>query len=183
MRTRQELKQRIAIQLKDKYDYTDILGVKCSCQPPEKPGRGLFNYNGEALEMQLMRFAPGLEQEERIQRLKAEVEALTLKNQGYRGARKLAKIRTDQEYEEFLAGFAANRLPLGYEVKTSKPVALPLKQFNQLSLYFSEKASAALIFKNLITYAKKENMVVAFLKAGEGKLSGGAEASGGCKDF
>lgn len=115
--------------------------------------------------MQLMRFAPGLEQEERIQRLKAEVEALTLKNQGYRGARKLAKIRTDQEYEEFLAGFAANRLPLGYEVKTSKPVALPLKQFNQLSLYFSEKASAALIFKNLITYAKKENMVVAFLKA------------------
>lgn len=165
MRTRQELKQRIAIQLKDKYDYTDILGVKCSCQPPEKPGRGLFNYNGEALEMQLMRFAPGLEQEERIQRLKAEVEALTLKNQGYRGARKLAKIRTDQEYEEFLAGFAANRLPLGYEVKTSKPVALPLKQFNQLSLYFSEKALAALIFKNLITYAKKENMVVAFLKA------------------
>ena len=165
MRTRQELKQRIAIQLKDKYDYTDILGVKCSCQPPEKPGRGLFNYNGEALELPLMRFAPGLEQEERIQRLKAEVEALTLKNQGYRGARKLAKIRTDQEYEEFLAGFAANRLPLGYEVKTSKPVALPLKQFNQLSLYFSEKASAALIFKNLITYAKKENMVVAFLKA------------------
>lgn len=79
MRTRQELKQRIAIQLKDKYDYTDILGVKCSCQPPEKPGRGLFNYNGEALEMQLIRFAPGLEQEERIQRLKAEVEALTLK--------------------------------------------------------------------------------------------------------
>ena len=38
------------------------------------------------------------------------------------------------EYEEFLAGFAANRLPLGYEVKTSKPVALPLKQFNQLSM-------------------------------------------------
>lgn len=76
-----------------------------------------------------------------------------------------------------------NRLPLGYEVKTSKPVALPLKQFNQLSLYFSEKASAALIFKNLITYAKKENMVVAFLKAAKESCLEELKASGGCKDF
>lgn len=63
MRTRQELKARIALRLKDKYDYTDILGVKCTCLPPEKPGRGLFSHRGEALEMQLARFAP-----ERIRR-------------------------------------------------------------------------------------------------------------------
>ena len=68
MRTRQELKARIALRLKDKYDYTDILGVKCTCLPPEKPGRGLFSHRGEALEMQLARFAPELDQEERIQK-------------------------------------------------------------------------------------------------------------------
>lgn len=164
MRTRQELKARIALRLKDKYDYTDILGVKCTCLPPEKPGRGLFSHRGEALEMQLARFAPELDQEERIQKLKEEVNDLAGRNQKYQAAKKLAKIQVDQEYEDFLAGFAGSRFPLGYEVKTSRPIALPLKQFNQLSLYFSDKMAAVPILKNLVTYAKAENMVVAFLK-------------------
>lgn len=164
MRTRQEFKQRIALQLKDKYDYTDILGVKCSYRPPEKPGRGIFNYEGTLLEMQLAMFMPDLDSTERIGTLKEKVEELIHKYKDYEPARQLAQIRTDQKYEEFMNGFAKNRLPLGYEAKTSKAIALPLKQFNRLSLYFGDRTAVVPVVRNLISYAKRENMVIAFLK-------------------
>ena len=164
MRTRQEFKQRIALQLRDRYEYTDILNVKCMYMPPELPGRGIYSYEGRPLEMQLAMFAPDLDQKERTRVLKCEVERLICKNQKFEKARQIVKIKEGQTYDEFMMIFEKNRLPLGYDVNTSKAVSLPLKQFEQLSMYFSEKNTAAVVFQNIKKYAETEEMVLTLLK-------------------
>lgn len=164
MRTRQEFSQKIALKMRDKYDYTDMLGAKVTYQPIDKPGCGLYNYEGKPLEMHLAMFRPELEQKKRVQKLKEQIAELTEKYGLFQPARKLAVMKPNQEYEEFMEIFTRNRIPLGYDLKSFKPVALPFKQFSQLSLYFSNDMATKAVLKNLITVAQKEEMIPIFVK-------------------
>ena len=163
-RIRQELPVRVVLHMKDRYDYSDALEHRVMYTPPDRPGRGLFLYADEPLEMQLAMFAPGQEQKERTAMLKKSVEQLCQTYASYPAARRIQVISEKQTYESFAGGFRAGRFPLGYHLKNGAPAALPMKQFSMLSLYFGNPDSVCPVLDNFLHIAEKEDMVVVFLK-------------------
>lgn len=168
MRVKQEFSGRIGLGLKDKYEYAEMLNCRVTYLPPEVAGRGLYNYEGRPLELQLAMYRPEEEDRERLQDLKEEIESLCRKYSGYPRAKHLPEISPLETYEEFAQRFQGNRIPLGYALKGGAQVALPLKQFSGLSLYFGNPESAAPVLDNLIYGAKREGMGVVFLMRREG---------------
>ncbi len=155
---RQELGTRIALHLKDKYDYSEILGCRSSYVPPEIPGRGLCKCNDRALEFQgaLIRKKPN--DQERISCIKETVAALVKKYGSISDAQRMTVVKEDALYEEFAAQFRKSRIPLGYSKSSRKPVALPLKQFSLLSVYFGNPTGTVALMNNLLHAFARENM-------------------------
>ena len=168
LRFRQELTERIAIHMKDKYDYGELVGCRVSYIPPDLPGRGLYAYKGIPLEMQLSMEAPKLQGAERTRHLKDKIQALCARYEGIIGAKRIPVISESETYEAFCRKFQGLRIPLGYEKKTGQAIALPLKQFGLLSLYFGNPQGVAPVFDHFLYAAKRENMAVLFARRREG---------------
>ena len=164
MRFKQELIDRISLHLRDKYDFADAVGKRCTYLPPDKPGRGLCVYNENPLEMQLAMFAADKEDKDRIPALKQRIEELRVRYAGAPTAQRLRTLDYTQKYEDFAANFKANRLPLGYALPEGAETALPLKQFSMLSLYFGNPESSVPIMDNFLFAAKREGASVLFMK-------------------
>lgn len=161
---RTELGEHICLSLKDKYDYSDLLGSKAAFMPPEQPGRGLCRCEDRALEYQAAILYADEDEKGRIMRIKEWVQGVCKKYGVLKGAQSLSVTDMDSEFIPFADQFEKGRFPLGFANDTAKPVALPLKQFSLLSLYFGNPAGAVPILNNLLYCAEREKMEVWVIK-------------------
>ncbi|WP_300079900.1 type VII secretion protein EssC [uncultured Thomasclavelia sp.] len=164
LKIKQELIDRITFHLKDKYEYGDALGSRCSYLPPEIQGRGMICFQEEVLEWQAGIYMPGKDEEERLSCLKNEIMEIAKTCQNESKARLFIKIPEDEEYESFAEQFEVGRIPLGYLLTDVKPIALPFRQFSKLAIYFGNKKGKEKILKQFLYIAYKENMDIKIVK-------------------
>lgn len=157
-RIRTELPARICLHVKDKYDYNELLGCKVSYLPPELPGRGLYKTDERALEFQGSLIQAAEDDKGRTAYVKSTVEALCSYYKGKAEARHMPVISENATYQDFCRQFSRGRIPLGYSRQNNKPVALPLKQFSALSLYFGNPLGIKPVIENFIYAAAREDM-------------------------
>ena len=167
MRVRQELGDRIVFQMKDKYEYTDALGCRCSYYPPSHPGRGLYCVDGRPLEFQAIMYWPNLTGAERSQKIKDYSQDLIGLNKESTKARKIPSLSASRCYEDFLDRTTVNRIPLGYTINNPRAIVLPLKQFSKLQLYFGNPKSVVPVLENLLRAVEREQMDVTIIKRNE----------------
>lgn len=170
LRVKQELLDRITFHMKDKYDYSEALSLKCQYTPPDIPGRGMVVYEEEALEWQAAMYMPEIDDEERLSCLKKELQTLSVSYQNGIRAKSFVKIPEDEEYEIFAKQFPLGRIPLGYSLLDVKPVALPLRQFSKLAVYFGNLKSQDKVLKNFLYIAQREMMDIRIVKKKSGSV-------------
>lgn len=166
-KTKQAISERIALERKDKYDYTDVLNIRCNYTPAKNPGRGLAVYNERPLEFQTCRVLFEDDGQDDIGYFKQKVDAICEKYIECKPARRLPSFDKEQSYQEFSSMFEKGRIPLGYSLITMKPVALPIKQFAMLSVYLGNHQGTRKIFNNFICAADKNDMRVYIVKRRE----------------
>lgn len=163
-KTRQEIDCKIALQGKDKYDYSDILDHRTSVAIPQVKGRGACVINGDVYEFHTSMFFVNLSEQERVQRLKEKTDEITAKYTTSNQIKKLPMIDGDETYGSFCNKFDGERIPLGYSLKDMKPVAVPLKQLHSMSLYFGNTDGIKPVFKNIILAAEFNKMNLFIVK-------------------
>lgn len=166
-RVKQELGNRICLHMKDRFDYSEGLGGRCTYEPPEYPGRGLYNFGGTLLEFQAARYCTELKEQERLQALKTELEKLSIRYKDETAAKKFPVISESETYQEFIRGMKPGRIPLGYSLKDAKKIALPFRQFSMLSLYFGNTEAVLPVLSNFIYAAVREKMNISIVKRSE----------------
>ncbi len=168
-RTKQELGGRIALTLKEKYDYGELLVGKCEYVPDKKPGRGMINLDGRLLEFQAATIWDS-ESDDSVdnETLRKIVMDAVCESPDKITAKKLPVLQEGQEYIDFCSMFEKGRIPLGYSLKDIKPVALPLKQMDMLSVYMGCNIGRRSIFDNMIYAARMNDMRIIVLKSESG---------------
>lgn len=163
-RIKQELPQRIALQLKDRYEYDDVLGVRNKCLPEQRAGRGMVVQEKDGLALQLCMERPWDTAEQRYQIYRERIEKSKEKGD-YRWRKTFPHLDETETYEDFCKRFQSGRIPLGYNLKTMKPVALPLRQFSTLPVYFGNPLGVEDIFGNILDVAEQQGMEIHLLEA------------------
>ncbi len=166
-KTRQEIDYRLALQAKDKYEYSDILDCKCAITAPQVSGRGIAVFDGTPLECHVAVLHVTDDAQTRAAKLTAHIEEIASRYAGKRASRILPMADANEEYETFLSGFAAGRIPLGYSLTDMKPVALPFRQLLCMPVYFGNPIGTKPIWENLFAAAAKSRADIVFLKRAE----------------
>lgn len=163
-KTRQEIDYRIALQAKDKYEYSDILDVRTNYTIPEIAGRGMCKYGDGVLEYHVAVTDAFEDEQERTKKLKSRLTEICNKYKEYTAAMALPMAEGNEKYEDFCSYFDKERFPLGYHLKDMKKVALPFQQMSCLSLYFGNSLGIKPVFSNFICAAERENMEIVVMK-------------------
>ncbi len=177
-KAKQEMDTRFAMQMKDKYEFTDALNnVRCSYIPPSVAGRGLCLYDGRPLEYQVAILNP---EDSAQERNAAILEAAKEAAQRYKDdtpAKSLQIVDEKQEYEAFCADIPKGRIPLGYSLKDARKVSIPLKQAYCLSLYFGNPTGRKKLFSNFVYAFRREGgRIIVVPKTAGSVLTGGEGA-------
>lgn len=159
-----ELNDRLSLHMKDKYEYGDVLNTRVEYCPPESPGRGLCVVDERSLEFQAAMFLTRQEASDSTANLQKEFEEISRKYADCSIAQKLPVIDVSADYRDFCNQFNRGRLPIGFSVTTNKPVALPLKQFSTLGVYFGRSTSRLPILTNLVTGLLREKPKLIIVK-------------------
>lgn len=150
-----EFFERIALQHKERYEYTETLSVHIPGEIGHNPGRGFRVYDGRALETQYARLRPEINGLERPKMIRNLINKLKEKYPGKYQIQRIPEIPANQEYAEFYELFQGDKLPLGYHVKDCKPIALPYKQFSMLTLFFGGEKARRPVISNAIYALEK----------------------------
>ncbi len=175
-KTKQEIKTRFALEMKDKYAYQELLNYKCIMMPALTPGRGMMAMDETLLEFQT---AVVCEEGRMLDEdaLRQSIGDICEKYKGGSTARRLPMLDFNEEYIDFCRCFRPGRIPLGYSLKEIKPVALPFKQMSKLSLYFGNENGKEPVWNNLISAANFNDMDVYIIKKEMGSVFGYIEES------
>lgn len=162
---KQEMSQRIAFSLPDKYDYADFLGSKGFYVPADKKGRGLICDEGRLLE-----FQAGVISEDKtgfvdLAVISKLIERIGKENTSTYKVKRMNKVEEGIKYSEFCQLFEKKRIPIGYALGNAKPVAIPLKQLSGLSVYFGKNSNPSIVLENLLMSFKAEGMEISFVKS------------------
>ncbi len=164
-KAKMEMDYTIALWAKDRYDYTDILGTRTMLTAPQIQGRGVCVIDGRSMEYHTAMPDAELEEVERTAKLHERLEELSRRYEGLPHAPGLPEIDESMEYTDFCKGFAPMRIPLGFNRKTAARVAIPLVQFNHMSLYFGNPKEVKPVLSNLFYAAKRENMRLIIIRS------------------
>lgn len=163
-RARQEINYRIALQLKDKYTYADVLGSRCDCTPASITGRGMCVCDGRMLEFQTAIPFSNSSEIERTPLIANQLATIVQNNKSLSTAKRIPVIDPEENYEMFCRDISTGRIPLGYDLCKIKPVSIPFAQLFSMAIYFGNERAAALIFENLIFAAVKNEMDLILVK-------------------
>lgn len=156
MRSKQEVIDRIALQMKDKYAYSEALNCRGNFTPATVPGRGLCVQDGRMLEYQVALPFAALSEQERTTAITQAMQELSLRDRECMPARRLPVITDNETYEQFCADIQPGRIPLGYELKNISKVSVPFVQLFCASLYLGNPAGTESILSNFV-YASRHN--------------------------
>lgn len=164
MKLKQEIVYRIAFRVNTNYEYGDIINVRVRYMPTDCLGRALINVDNKALEMQVGLFASDSKNESlRTKAIKDYLGKIIASNTS-KPASKLAVLSSDETYEEFSEMFKPGRLAIGYRLKNSEPVSIPLVQLNRLNLYFGNSKIFMPVIHNLFYAFMKNEASVHIIK-------------------
>lgn len=163
-KTRQEIDYKIALQAKDKYEYSDILDFRTVISTPQVKGRGACIIDGNVYEFHTSLFSAHASEQMRTQYLKEQIERISKKYPTSNYIRELPMVDGDETYNSFCNKFKNERIPLGYSLKDMKPVAVPLQQLHSMSLYFGNTDGIMPVFKNIIYAAEFNKMDILIVK-------------------
>ena len=169
-RAKMEIDMHVALQAKDRYEYADILDVKCPFAPSVLNGRGLCVEQDRALEYHTALLDSAMEEQERNAAMGARLDSLRKQYAGIPAAEKLPALDLQTSFEDFCSGFGKDRLPLGYGTKEIKPVAIPLHQLQSMSFYFGNPKGTAPVLANLLIGAAHCGMEVILVKSSASPL-------------
>lgn len=176
-RSKQELDYRIALQAKDRYEYSDILDIRCTYVPPVWNGRGLCIQEDRPLEYHTAMLDCDKPEQERAELLRRRLSHLMQRYADDILAERLPMPDFDQAYEYFCEGFAKERIPLGYSLTDMKMLAIPFQQLHSMSLYFGNPKGVVPVFRNLLTVADKNQMDVLLIRRQTVSVDGTAQNS------
>lgn len=159
-KSKQELDYRVALQAKDRYEYGDILDVRCTYAPPAVNGRGLCLQDGRPLEYHTAMLDCDRPEQERASLLRERLSRIMQRYGNCTLAERLPMADLEQSYEDFCTNFQMERIPLGYSMNDMKTVAVPFQQLHSMSLYFGNPKGIAAVFGNLLAAAQKNRMTV-----------------------
>lgn len=126
---KQNFSELIPLQLNEKGDYMEALGVMPGILPSHASGRGLI-YHDTTLEFQTALPIEGIND---IERRKKMIESFNYFNRHYSGiyAEKIPEIPQNESYELFLENnlkmLEKNNLPIGYYCESLQPCGISLK--------------------------------------------------------
>lgn len=163
-KVKKEFGTRFVLEAKNRFEYGDILGVRCRFEPSHTPGRGLLREEERALECQIARYIVNGSEQQTTQRLKEEIKQISKKYGNEFTPRKIRQISETETYEEFLADIAPDRIPLGYSVQDIKKISMPLKQLYCMSVYLGNIKDAPTVLKNYILAALRDHMQLFIVK-------------------
>lgn len=163
-KTKQEIDYSIALNAKDKYEYGDILGTRCTFAPPEAKGRGLCVVDSRALEYQVAMPDVKCSEQEQASLLRQRLSAIAEKYSDGTTARRLPVMKEGQEYTDFIKDFGKNCFPLGYSTLNMKQVVMPLHQLYCMSLYFGNPNGVKPVLSNIINMAKHNDMDIVVMR-------------------
>lgn len=150
-----EFFERIALQHKEYYEYTETLSVRVPGEIGHNPGRGYLLYKGRPLETQFARYKPEANGLDRPIAIRNLIQKLKDRYPGKYRIEKIPEIPKEQEYREFFELFQGDKLPLGYHLKDCKPIAIPYKQFSMMTLYFGGDKARRAVLENVIYALQK----------------------------
>lgn len=163
-RMQQSFDTALTLHLKDRYAYANVLNVRCSYEPPEYPGRGMCTSNEECHEYQIALPIEAKNEQESALRLRQKLAQICEASSTRFCAQRIQIADPNERYQDFCDGFSPERIPLGYQMESSKRVAIPLQQLHCASLYFGTQGVVPLVFQNLIYAAVRENMKIFMVK-------------------
>lgn len=167
MRSKQEILDRIALQMKDKYEYSDVLNCRGNYTPAAFPGRGLCVQDGRLLEYQAaLPFADKSEQDRTIMITQA-MQQISIRDRECNPARRLPVISDSETYEHFCEDIRPGRIPLGYELKNISKVSIPFVQLFCASVYIGNPMGTKSIMSNFIYAAMHNKMELIIVKRSE----------------
>lgn len=171
-KSKQELDYRISLQAKDRYEYSDILDMRCTYAPPVVSGRGLCIQEDRALEYHTAMLDCDKPEQERARLLRERLSRLMQSYADDAVAPRLPMPDFEQPYENFCAGFSKERIPLGYSLADMKMIAIPFQQLHSMSLYFGNPKGVVAVFQNLLTAAEKNRMDVVIVRRKRNSFDG-----------
>ncbi len=166
-RIRQEFSEHICMHMREKFDYSELLGCKVVYMPPELPGRGLCKHGERALEFQGAIIQAAASAKDRVLYIKDAVGQICRDSGLQSDVQRMAVMDEKLPYIDFAAQFKKDRIPLGYSRVTNKPVALPIKQLSMLSFYLGNVNGTRPILENMLHAAAREDMCCWIVKRGE----------------
>jgi hypothetical protein len=169
-RAKMEIDMHVALQAKDRYEYSDILDAKCTLTPPPDNGSGMCLEEERPLVFHAALLDAALLDEERASALRSRLDLLRKKYSGIPAAERLPMLDLEESFADFCAGFTPDRLPLGYATQEMKAVALPFQQWHSISLYFGNPKGVAPVLSNLLTAAEHCGMEVIAVKRSSGSV-------------
>lgn len=163
-KVRREFGTRFVLEAKNRYEYGDILGVRCRFEPESTPGRGLLREGDRPLECQIARYVSGETEQQRMQELKDELEWINERYSNSEPVRRIVEISETETYEEFYRDISPNRIPLGYSMTNIKKISMPLKQLYCMSVYMGNGRDITTLMKNYLFAAAREQMELFIVK-------------------
>lgn len=160
----QEFDGRISLQAKDRYEHTDILGVRCMISPPEVRGRGMCLQEGRPLVYQAAMLDCNEDDQKQVLLLKERLMRIAERDKARVPAVRLPMIDDEQTYEDFCESFQTERIPIGYAARDMKPVAIPFQQLFSMSFYFGNPKGCKPVFQNLLVAARRSGMEVMIVR-------------------
>ncbi len=167
---KKELGTRFVLDAKNRFEYGDILGVRCRFEPPHMPGRGLLREDERALECQIARYITEGSEQQVIQQLKEDIRKISQKYGDINRVRQIRQISETETYEEFYGDIALNRIPLGYSVQDMKKISMPLKQLYCMSVYIGNTKHTSAILDNYISAAFRDHMHLLIVKRNQNSV-------------
>ena len=165
---RQETERRFALRSKDRFAYGEILGVRCTLNIYETPGRGICERDKECFEFQVATI--GDKNQERNHKLKKFINKRSYSLQAHKRAKSLPKVNESISYVEFMNEFNLERIPLGYDLRNGNKISIPLQQLFCISLYFGNIDGVSYILKNFADEIFREQANLWFVKKSEKSL-------------
>lgn len=169
-KVKKEFGTRFALDAKNRFEYGDILGVRCRLEPSRIPGRGVLREGDRPLECQIARYTAGGTEQERMQCLKEEIRRLSEKYEDFKQAKQIAQISEDETYEDFCKDIPLNRIPLGYSTTDIRKISMPLKQLYCMAVYFGNVRHSSWYLGNYISAGCRDGMHLFIIKRSQNSV-------------
>lgn len=157
----------LPLRLTDMYLYQDLLDIRPKAFPDPLPGRGYIRKDKRVLEFQAAALDPQLDDAERYGQILSQIETANTIWKDAAEPDHLTQIDPEQTYEEFIAPFKPERIPLGIIRSRLRPIALPFQQLSTLPVYFGNPDAVNYVMGAIQTAVKKSGGSVIRLSASE----------------